>query len=89
MSYVLDTKTTDSYQELVCPGTTRVTIQVSNALIYIGFGEGGDGKPGGARYPPGDEALLPSTAGLTRRCDAIRIKSYAAGTPADVKLTAI
>lgn len=89
MSYVLDTQTTDSYQELLCPGATRVTIQVSNALIYIGFGAGGQGKAGGANYPPSDEALLPVTAGLARTCDAIRIKSYTPGTPANVKLTAI
>ena len=87
MSFTLDTTTTDSYQELLCPGSTRVTIQVSNALIHIGFGVGGGGKAGGAIYPPGDEALLPVTAGLTRRCDAIRLKSYTAGTPANVKLT--
>jgi hypothetical protein len=45
--------------------------------------------PGAAVYPPGDEVLLPSFGGLDRQCDAIRFKSYAAGTPANVKLTAI
>lgn len=89
MAYTLDTTTTDSYIELQCPGTVRVTAQVSNAMIAINFGVGGRGRPGASIYPPGDEVLLPSVAGLDRICDAIRIKSYAIGVPANVKLTAI
>ena len=88
MGFVLDTNTTDQYQELPCPGTQSVTVQVSTASIYIGFGRGGDGRKGTAIYPPGDEVLLPVVGGLDRECDAIRVKSYAVGTPANVKLAA-
>lgn len=87
MSYVLDTITTDSYQELSCPGARSVTIQVSNAGASIGFGQGGDGRAGTATYGQ-DEPFLPVVAGLARACDAIRVKSYATGTPANVKVIA-
>jgi hypothetical protein len=89
MPYVLDINTTDSYQELMCPGTVEVTVQVSDNLVHIGFGLGGRGRPGAAIYPPGDEVLLPTTGGLDRVCDAIRVKSYAPGQVANVKLTAV
>jgi hypothetical protein len=89
MAYTIDTTSTDAYQELQCPGTIRVTAQISNAAISINYGQGGRGRPDAAVYPPGDEVLLPSFGGLDRQCDAIRFKSYAAGTPANVKLTAI
>jgi hypothetical protein len=89
MAYVIDTSSTDAYKELPCPGTIRVTAQISNAAIAINYGQGGLGRPGAAVYPPGDEVLLPSFAGLDRQCDAIRFKSYTPGTPANVKITAI
>ena len=87
MSYTLDTTTTDSYQELVCPDVTTVTVQVSNTAISIGFGTGGNGRPGTATYSQ-DEVLLPSIGGLDRDCNAIRIKNYTPGTPARVMLSA-
>lgn len=88
MAYVLDIVTTDSYQELECPGTTAVTVSVSNAAIYIGFGTNDTHRPGAAVYPPEDEVLLPVVGGLERTCDAIRVRSYKLGTPANVKLSA-
>jgi hypothetical protein len=88
MAYVLDTTTTDQYQELPCPYTQRVTVQVTNAMIYINYGDGGRGRPGAAVYPPGDEVLLPTTADLARTCDAIRVKSYVKGVSAKVLITA-
>lgn len=87
MSYVLDTITTDGYQELQCPGSTSVTIQVSNAAISIGFGSNAAGRPGAATYGQ-DEVLLPIVGGLDRDCDAIRLRSYAPGASANVKLSA-
>jgi len=87
MSYTLDTVSTDSYQELQCPGTTQVTAQVSTAAISIGFGHGGTARAGTAVYGA-DEVLLPVVGGLDRECDAIRIKSYAPGNPAQVRLSA-
>ncbi len=87
MSYVLDTATTDSYQELACPGTSHVTVQVSNAAVAIGFGQGGAGRMGAAVYGA-DEVLLPVVGGLDRDCDAIRVRSYVPGAPANLKLAA-
>lgn len=91
MSYVLDTTTTDTYQYLECPGTSRVTVLVSNAGASIGFGQMPDARtfrPGSATYPPSDEPYLPTQGAVARACDEIRVKSYAPGTPADVKIVA-
>jgi hypothetical protein len=91
MPFSADLTTTDSYQYLECPGSTRVTVQVSNAAVSIGFGEAPDAltfRKGAATYPPSDEVLLPTIGGLWRVCDEVRIRSYALGVPADVKITA-
>lgn len=91
MSYVLDTETTDEYQYLSCPRATRITLQVTNAQVLVGFGESARTQlfqPGSATYPVQDEPYLPSTAGLFRPCDEIRVKSYAKATPAQVKVIA-
>lgn len=91
MGYVLDAATTDEYQYLSCPRCTRITLQVTNAQVLIGFGESGRTqllRPGSATYPIQDEPYLPSTAGLYRPCDEIRVKSYTAGVPAQVKVIA-
>lgn len=88
MSYTEAFTTTDEYQYLTCPGSTRVTIQVSNAAVYIGFGLNPKGIPGGGQYPSPDEPYLPTVGGLSRQCDEIRLKSYATGTPAQVFITA-
>ncbi len=91
MAYVLDITTTDNYQYLPCPGTTRVTIQVFNAFAAVGFGTAERMltlRPGSGTYPPSDEPISPSTGGLARECDEIRVKSYAKGVPANVKIVA-
>ena len=92
MTYVLDITTTDNYQYLECPGTTSVTIQVSNAAAAVGVGQAASRgltfQKGSATYPPVDEPILPSVGGLTRECDEIRVKSYAHGIPANVKVVA-
>lgn len=89
MSYVLDTTTTDTYQYLRCPGSRRVTLQVSNAQILVGFGVADRiGGVGTAEYPPADEPYLPIVGGVSRECDEIRVRSYKAGTPASVKIVA-
>lgn len=88
MSYTETFTTTDEYQYLTCPGSSRITIQVSNAAIRIGFGLNPKGINGGGQYPSDDEAFLPTVGGLSRQCDEIRIKSYATGTPAQLFITA-
>ena len=88
MSYVLDEQSADSYQYLECPGSTRITIQISNAPVYIGFGtDNPAGKTQGGTYDV-DEPFLPIVGGLNRTCDEIRIKSYTPGNPAQVFITA-
>lgn len=91
MSYVLDVFTTDTYQYLECPESTRITLQVQNAAAYIGFGKCNEGRyfrAGSGVYPPNDEPIFPSVGGLARPCDEIRVRSYAAGTPAKVVIRA-
>lgn len=88
MSYVLDTWTTDAYETLTCPGSRRITLQVSNAMAAIGFGAGGGIRGGAPVFPASDEPFLPTVGGLTRECDAIRVKSYTPGLPARVLITA-
>jgi hypothetical protein len=75
MSYVLDTVVTDQYQELKCPGTRRVTLQIAGGAVLIGFGVGTRAAVYGT-----DEPFLPITGGIARRCDAIRIKNRTPGT---------
>lgn len=85
MAYVLDTTTTDSYQELRCPGTTRVLLQISGAKVLVGFGTS---YGGGSAVYPADEPFLPVVGSVQRDCDAIRIKSAVPGVPATATITA-
>lgn len=91
MAFVLDTTTTDQYQYLPCPDSSQVTLQISNAAVLVGFGTVAPEqqfRAGAGTYPANDEPYLPSLAGLSRECDEIRVKSYAAGVPAQVKVIA-
>lgn len=87
MAYVLDASSTDAYQYFSCPGTRRVTIQISNAAVLLGFGVGGRGNAPAAVFEV-DEPFLPIVGGLNRDCDSIRYKSYAAGVPARLFIAA-
>jgi hypothetical protein len=89
VAYTFDGTSTDHYQELQCPGAVSVTVLVSDNPIAINYGIGGNGRPGAAVYPPGDEILLPTTGGYARACDAIRFKSRNVGQPASVQIAAI
>ena len=82
MSKVLNTATTDSWQELFCPGTERITLQVSNAQVQVGFGEGFPA----VSYMHPDETYLPVFASLVRTCDSVRVRSAVSGTPAVVSI---
>lgn len=79
--------TTDAYQYLLCPGTTSVDLQISNANVAIGFGQGAT-YVGSGVYPPQDETFIPTTSGLDRTCDIIRYKSATPGVPAQIVITA-
>lgn len=74
--------TTDDYQIVACPDTVRVSIQIHNASIVLGFGRGNP-----PYYDPwADETLAPMNATLQRRCNSVRIKSAITGLPALVFL---
>ena len=82
---VFDGPTTDSYQYLMCPGSTVVNFQITNASVYIGYGK--ILAPGGSPiFPDNDEAFLPVIASIDQECDAVRFKSYSPGTPAIIKI---
>lgn len=89
MAYQFTGASTDQYTEVACPHAIRVRVQVSNAAIAIQYGQGGNGRPGAAVYPPGDQQLIPSLADLQQYCDAIRFKSWVPGVPAQVSINAV
>jgi hypothetical protein len=88
-NYTKNVASTPTYQYLECPGTRRVTIQVLNAAINIGFGTNPKGITYGGQYPPQDEVLTPSMGTLYRECDEIRFSSLVAGASAQVIITAL
>jgi hypothetical protein len=79
--FVLNITTTDAYQQLNCFGSRKLTLQVSNAGIAIGFGSGGGSQP---LWDFQDEPYLPVVGSIVRAFDAIRIKSLVPGKPAVV-----
>jgi len=89
ISYTTDgvVTTTDNYQYLLCPGSSSVDLQISDANVDIGFGRGAT-YVGSGVYPPRDEIFIPTTSGLDRVCDIIRYKSATLGVPAKIVITA-
>jgi hypothetical protein len=83
VSYALNNvTTTDGYTDaatLRCPGTTRLLIHTRNAAIGYQLGRG---RP--ASVWQDEVMMLPGTASLIRACDAIRVRSWTAGKPAQV-----
>lgn len=79
--------TTDIYQYLLCPGSSSVDLQISDANVLIGFGIGAL-YVGSGVYAPRDEVFIPTTSGLDRVCDIIRFKSATLGVPAQIVITA-
>ncbi len=85
MAYLpLDTQTSDTGSELRCPGSSKLICQVSNAAVYIAFGQGAPNS-----IYDVDEPYLPFTGVLIRDFDAVRVRSKLPGVPAQVMLTAI
>ncbi len=76
--------TTDTYQSFACFGAQKLTIQVSNAAILLGFGIGGGGQP---NWELNDEPYLPILGSIVRPFDWIRFKSLTPGVPAQLILT--
>ena len=69
---------------LECPGTTSVTIQISQAAVVMQFGTGA--SAGSATWGA-EEPFLPVVGGLARRCDYVRVRNLTAGQPAQVTIT--
>lgn len=83
---VFNGATTDQYQYLFCFGSTKLNIQVSNAVILLGFGTGGGPD---AMWDTTDEPYLPIIGSIARQFDAIRFKSATLGVPAQAILIPI
>lgn len=79
--------TTDPDVERICPGTVRLLITVSNAQATLTIGQPTD-VAGPVDYQPA-APYSPGFYGLDRRCNAIKVKSTKAGTPAVVTIVAM
>jgi hypothetical protein len=80
MTYpIIDVTAPDQDVEVLCPGCTRMTIQISNQSIYLTFGH--DTPP---RYDNQSEPYLPVVGEIVRPFDAFKYRAYtpAAGLPA-------
>lgn len=84
--FVFNGPTTDQYQYLLCFGSQKLNIQVSNAAILLGFGTGGGPVP---LWDLNDEPYLPVIGSLVREFDALRFKNLNAGVPAQLTLIAL
>lgn len=86
----VDQTAPDGYQEVVCPGCSRLTVQISNQAILILFGQG---PAGAVIYETAPEPYLPVVGEIVRPFDAFKFKAYTPGaqlpagaTAAQVKL---
>ncbi len=79
---VVNQPSTNSWQVLSCPGTVRLTFQVANAGIIYQLGTGFPAPVFDAKEQP----LLPGFHPRERAVDAVRFKSLAAGSPAQVSI---
>lgn len=70
---------------LVCPGSRRLTIHARNAAVYYQLGHG---MPAIQWDPDGAVFLPPGTLSGERTFDAVRLRSAAAGKPAQVTVDA-
>lgn len=73
-----------SESTLECPGTSSVTVQVSQAAVWVQFGRGA--SPGSIAWQP-EEPLLPVVGNLARSCDWVRVRNFTAGQHAQVVIT--
>lgn len=88
MSYALNNATTqdgyDTARTLSCPNTRRLNIDVTVAAVYVQLGHG---TP--ASVWDTETFFAPSFRSLERACDAVRVRSAKAGTPAQVTVAAL
>lgn len=74
---------------LLCPGSTRLMLQVSaNAvMIQLGVMPQGMGGLGAVVWQP-EQPFLPMIAALNRRFDAVRVRNYTKGQKAQALVSA-
>jgi len=85
--------TADTYtaaNTLQAPGTVKVNLYVANAAIYYNLTqpEPGPRQPGGGSWGP-EVFLTPGRYNLARNTSGIRVRSGAAGVPAQVTVEAL
>jgi hypothetical protein len=86
-------KCPNAYNEastLICPGATRLILQISkaNLMVQMGVMPQGKGIGSGAVVWLNEEPYLPISAVLGRKFDAVRVRNWAAGAEAEVFLIA-
>jgi hypothetical protein len=71
---------------LICPGTTRLILQISLQPVYVQLGimQQGRGTGVGAVQWQAEEPFLPLIASLARKFDAVRVRNFTPGAEAQV-----
>jgi hypothetical protein len=82
----------DRYDEastLICPRSERLVLQVANQAVFVQLGimQQGMGTGPGAVQWQAEEPFMPVIGSLGRRFDAVRVRNYTAGLPAQVLLS--
>lgn len=68
--------------EVRCGGARKLRVQTSEAYVYLQLGVG----LGGVTWGP-EQPLQPSVGTIVASFDAVRVRNYVAGKPAQVILT--
>jgi hypothetical protein len=71
---------------LVCPGSTRLLLQISKQAVFVQLGimPQGRGTSVGAVQWQEEEPFLPMIATLARKFDAVRVRNWQAGAEAQI-----
>ncbi len=75
--------------ELLCVASTRLVLQTSVAAVFIELGVMPHGKGVGLASVQwlGEKPFLPIVASLAREFDAVRVRNYTKGVPAQVLIS--
>ncbi len=71
---------------LLCPGSTRLVLQVSKQAVMVQLGvmrAGGSGSLGGIDWQT-EMPFFPTMASLGRNFDAVRVRNFTSGQEAQV-----
>lgn len=75
--------------ELLCPRSTRLILQVSNQAVYVQLGvmpHGVGADLAAVQWQP-EQPFLPVIASFGRTFDAVRVRNFTKGAPAQVLLS--